>query len=206
MRTSSGALCVTAVLAITLLAGSASADAALEEHFSGGFPPNGWAVWDYAGDGVVWQRNSVWGDDNWTGGTGYCAEVSSSHSPGLDYATTLESPAFVVPPDALLFFRANYQNFMGNDRFEVSILFGINHITIVDWTSDQGSFEDLPGIGCVTPLPPMVFGQEIKLEFRYRNDVTSPDDDYYIQIDDVIVGDESAVHGISWGAIKALYR
>ena len=51
----------------------------------------------------------------------------------------------------------------------------------------------------------MLVGQEISLEFRYVDETPAPDD-YYIQIDDVIVGDETVVEHVHWGIIKALYR
>ncbi|MCD4690410.1 choice-of-anchor J domain-containing protein [bacterium] len=193
------------VLAVLLAPFSIVSGQALEERFEGSFPPDGWTVHDSAGDGVLWMRNDSWGDANWTSGSGLCAEVSSDHSPELDFDTQLISPSFIVPENGLLFFRANYANFMANDRFEVSLIFGVNHITILSWTSDQGDFESTPGVETVIPLPPFVMGEEITLQFSYRDD-TSHGDAYYIQIDDVIVGDESPVKDVTWGKIKNLYR
>lgn len=193
------------VLAILLSPFSVASGQALEEHFEGSFPPDGWTVHDIAGDGVLWMRNDLWDDANWTSGSGLCAEVSSNHSPGLDFNTQLISPSFIVPENGILFFRANYANFMENDRFEVSVAFGVNHITILSWSSDQGSFQATPGVETVISLPPFVVGEEVTLQFSYRDD-TSHGGAYYIQIDDVIVGDESAVNDVTWGKIKNLYR
>ncbi len=205
MRQTSALLALSAALALLASHGAASADG-LEERFEGSFPPEGWIVVDYTGDGVEWMLNDVWGDGNWTGGIGRCAEVSSTHSPGLDFDAALISPPFVVPEDGLLFFRANYQNFMGNDQFDVTVVMGFNNIELVAWRSDQGSFEALPGVEVVVPLLPMVIGQEVRLEFRYRDYHNVRSNAFYIQIDDVIVGDETAVERSGWGAIKALYR
>lgn len=196
----------TLVALITAAAPSPASGQALEERFDGTFPPSGWQIVDNAGDGVEWQRNSTWGDDNWTGGSGYCAEVSSAHSPGLAFNTQLISPTFTVPPEGLLFFRANYQNFMGTDQFGVSVVWGINHLDHLTWESDHGSFESLPGYEALVSIFPPLIGQDVRLVFEYRDHVNARGDAYYIQIDDVIVGDESPVECAGWGAIKALYR
>ncbi len=192
--------------AVTLLAllGTACADG-LEQRFNGSFPPFGWTVIDEAESGVVWNRNTAWGDANWTGGIGSCAEVSSSHSPGLDYNAWLRSPVFTVPPDAVLFFRANYQNFMGQDHFEVRVRVGTDSYVVLSWSEDHGDFESTPGDGAVVDVS--VWAAEgIQLEFHYFDDAGSVHDDYYIQVDDVIVDDETAVRQTRWGAIKTLYR
>lgn len=204
MTRSSRTLLLLAALALTAFHGSATADG-LEQHFDGSFPPTGWTTIDYAGDGVEWLRNTSWGDGNWTGGASFCAEVSSAHSIGLSFDAGLLSPEFVVPAGGLLFFRANYQNFKGNDSFDVIAGFGGNEMPILTWTSDQGGFESLPGAEATISMPPVLVGQTITLEFRYRDNAQTTDN-YYIQIDDVIVGDESAVRQARWGAIKALYR
>ncbi len=177
----------------------------LEQRFNGSFPPYGWTVIDEAQSGVLWQRNTAWEDANWTGGIGACAEVSSSHSPGLEYDVWLRSPAFSVPPDAVLFFRANYQNFMGEDHFEVWARADTNHYNLLTWSEDHGAFESTPGDGAVLDVSAWG-GGEIQIEFHYYDEPGSVHDDYYIQVDDVIVGDETAVEKSSWGCIKALYR
>jgi len=186
------------------LIGVAYADG-LEQRFNGSFPPYGWAVIDDAQSGVVWKRNTAWGDANWTGGIGSCAEVSSSHSPGQHYDTLLQSPVFTTPPDAVLFFRANYQNFIGEDRFEVRIRSGEDVYGVLSWNEDHGAFESTPGDGAIVDLGAWA-GEGIQIEFHYFDDAASVHDDYYIQVDDVIVGDETAVTQVRWGAIKARYR
>ncbi len=190
--------------ALLALHGIACADG-LEQRFNGSFPPFGWTVIDGAQTGVVWNRNTAWGDANWTGGDGACAEVSSSHSPGQDYNVWLQSPVFTVPPDAVLFFRANYQNFIGQDHFEVWVRIGTNIYNILSWSEDHGAFESTPGDGAIVDVS-MWAGGEIQIEFHYFDDDGSVHDDYYIQVDDVIVDNETAVRRTRWGAIKALYR
>jgi hypothetical protein len=186
------------------LSGAAAADG-LQQGFNGSFPPYGWTVIDEAETGVEWKRNTAWGDANWTGGIGACAEVSSSHSPGLDYNTTLQSPVFTVPPDAVLFFRANYQNFMGQDHLEVRVRVGANVYSLLGWSEDHGDFESTPGDGAVVDVSTWA-GEAVRLEFHYYDDAGSIHDDYYIQVDDVIVDDETSVRQTRWGSIKALYR
>ncbi len=204
MRRTPRALSCLAVAALTALGGVAAADG-IHQGFNGSFPPSGWTVIDAAQTGVEWQRNTAWGDDNWTGGIGACAEVSSSHSPGQDYDTSLLSPVFTVPSDAVLFFRANYQNFMGQDRFEVWVRVGMNIYALLSWSEDHGAFESTPGVGPVVDVSAWA-GESVQIEFRYHNDPGPVHDDYYVQIDDVIVDDETSVKQTGWGTIKALYR
>jgi len=193
-------------VALIVLSSAASADG-LEEHFGGSFPPSGGMVADSASSGVVWKSNAEWDQVNWTGGGGTCAACNPNAAAGVDYDTWLISPVFEVPENARLYFRMNYQNMAGWDFLDIEVFIGMSWYTILRLNEDHGAFLALPGEWGIAEFPGMVGpGVEVKIGFHYHDDVTSPDDDWYAQIDDVIISDGSPVHGGTWGAIKALYR
>jgi hypothetical protein len=177
---------------------------AFYEDFEGPFPPDDWMLGDGAGTGVLWGANADWGHANWTGGTGACAELCTDGDP-TDYDAWLRTPVFTVPEDGHLYARVNYQNLAGEDRFEVYVVIGLNTYTWAEYASDIGGFYGLPGEWIDVDIS-MWHTFDIQVAFHYYDPEGSPGDDWYCQIDDVTVGDESAVQNATWGAIKALYR
>ncbi len=176
----------------------------LVERFEGTFPPSGWVVQDSAGNGVLWDTNTQWGIDNWTGGLGSCACVRPEAAREIAFDTTLESPQFQCPPDAVLFFRVNYQNCVSRDFLEVDLWSEEVWTNILSWNEDHGAWYDLPGYEVVIPLDHFA-GNTIALRFHYF-DPTGKGAAWYVEIDDVIVGDETPTERTHWGSIKALYR
>ncbi len=176
----------------------------LVERFEGAFPPAGWVVEDLAGNGVTWDTNTHWGIDNWTGGLGSCACVRPEAAGELAFDTTLETPQFQCPLNAILFFRANYQNFMNRDFLEVDLWFEGGWTNILSWNEDHGTSNGLPGHDVVIPLD-LYAGGTIALRFHFF-DPSENGIAWYVEIDDVIVGDETPTERTHWGGIKALYR
>ncbi len=192
------------VACVLLLVTCTAAGEGLIERFEGAFPPADWVVHDFAGNGVTWHRNSDWKTGNWTGGAGLCACVVSDGAAGVEFDTTLETPQFQCPADAVLFFRVNYRNFIHRDFFEVDIWSEGTWTNILSWNESHGGDEHLPGYDVVIPLD-LYAGNTIALRFHYF-DPSGEGDCWYVEIDDVIVGDETAVEQTGWGSIKAMYR
>ncbi len=181
-----------------------SAAQALYEGFEGSFPPPDWFIADGAGGGAVFQNNGAWSHANWTGGGGLCVELCTDGDP-TDYDAWLRTPPFVVPPGGHLYARVNYQNFSNEDRFEVYMVVALNNYLLASYQNDIGGFYDLPGEWIDIDLSHLE-SMELQIAFRYHDPVGDPGDDWYCQIDDVTVGDDSAARKTSWSAIKSLYR
>ncbi len=198
MKSIALAVCVLLLMTCTV------AGEGLVERFEGAFPPSDWVVHDSAGNGVIWHRNSYWDVENWTGGAGLCACVESSVAGTLAFDTTIETPQFECPTDAILFFRVNYQNFIDRDLFEVDLWAEGAWTNILSWNEDHGGWYHLPGHDVVIPLD-LFAGSTIALRFHYSNP-SGEGNCWYVEIDDVIVGDEAPVEHTRWGSIKAMYR
>ncbi|MFN3373974.1 MAG: carboxypeptidase regulatory-like domain-containing protein, partial [Chloroflexus sp.] len=118
------------------------------EDFEAAFPPPGWSVVDNAGNGVVWDTNVAWGDNNYTGGSGMAATVNSDAAGQVEFDTELISPTLdpTTLPSLTLTYLANYQNFAHLDYLDLDIKVGSGGWTnLLRWNEDHGEFKATPG-------------------------------------------------------------
>ncbi len=97
----------------------------INEQFEGAWPPAGWTVVNYGGDGV-WQRNDMWagGRPNYAGGSGFCADADSDRlGSGTTMNTGLRTPSFnlVGASVATLDFIMSYNFFIGSEYAAVRV-------------------------------------------------------------------------------------
>jgi len=173
---------ITTIAAITAIAGAAHGQAFYED-FEGGLPA-GWTVTDDAGEGIVWDTNVAWGDDNWATGDGMSMAVNSDTIPG-EFDTSLITNTFTVPNGASLDLTANYQNFAGSDFFDIDINDGSGWNNLLSWNEDHGTFMGAPGEDVSLDIS-AYGGSDVQVRFRYY-DPNTGDWDWYIQIDNVTV-------------------
>ena len=169
----------------------------LGEEFEDGVPPTGWRVIDHAGTGVVWDTASAWGDANYTGGRGEAATVNSDTAGELDYDTELRTPS--LPGSATqLSYLANYQNYAGNDFLDLDLSTdaGSTWTSVLSWNEDHGNLLGLPGEEVNLDLTTAIGGAaNYLLRWRYYDPTTTPDWDWYAQIDQVQVGSCNLIAG-----------
>ena len=183
---------VTAVLPAVIAPAHAQG---LVEDFNGAtFPPSGWTIVDNQGLGQIWQLNTYFDDDNWTGGDGTCADVNTDwyggHAHGGDIATELISPEFLVPAGAMLEFDTNYQTYFGLDYADtdISIDDGANWINLLSWhgTGDQqGAFHG-SGVHISLDLGTDYAGETARIRFNHYN----ANWEWYWQIDNFVITPE----------------
>ena len=120
----------------------------LTEDFNAGIPVD-WTITDDDGSGLMWTTNDVWGDDNWTGGDGYCAEASSDTFGSSTYDTSLITPMLDLSgaATATLDFDAAYQNISTDEFFDVDVSYdgGGSWTNLLSWNEDHGTFHATPG-------------------------------------------------------------
>ncbi len=164
------------------------------EDFNAGIPGDWW-VTDDDGSGLVWTTNDLLGDNNWTGGTGLCAEASSDTFGSASYDTSLISPNLDLSgvASATLEFTANFQNFAGYDFFEVYVSYdkGVTWTLLLSWNEDHGTFHGTPGE--FVSLPIAGGSMDTQIRFRYYDPVVHYN--WEIQVDDVMITAE--VQGLS---------
>ncbi len=167
------------------------------EDFEGGtFPPSGWTTVDNEGSGVVWDFAASYGDGNYSG-SGEAATVNSDAFGPAEFDTELITPAINIAgkSDLALKYNVNYQNLAFLDFLDVDISIdgGTNWITLLSWNEDHGAFFAAPGEAVSIPLDSIVDGaSEMMIRWHYY-DPNSGDWDWYAQIDDVEVVENSEV-------------
>ena len=163
----------------------------LEEDFNDGIPSD-WEVVDNAGEGLVWQLNSDFGDPNWTSGDGTAAAVNSDATAFVPYDTELRTPTMTANSDAMrLRFNANYRDLStgAGDAFDVDVSTdgGASWSNLLSWNEDHGGFLAPPGEDVDLDLSEHVStGDEFMIRWRYYTDAPEPWD-WYVQLDDVQV-------------------
>jgi uncharacterized repeat protein (TIGR01451 family) len=167
------------------------------EDFNGGFPPKGWSVTnDVKGSKVVWNTNSVYGDANYTGGTGEAATAESNKvNWQRPFSTSLVAPPIAVstlPPNPMLQFRLNFQHNVRSktDMVSVGISFdGKKFFPIKRFTTSQGGYYALPGTLQAISLAPFIRRAKNNIWIRWTYaDPRALGKDWYAQIDDVVIG------------------
>ena len=162
----------------------------LAEDFNAGIPAN-WTVTDDMGLGLTWHDNVHWGDDNWTGGDGSCADVNSDTYGSAAYDTSLISPVVDLSGVAVAVLDAdvNYQDCSTADLFMVDVSYdgGGSWTTLLAWNEDHGGFYGTPGEHVTLPLAGGSATTQVR--FRYSNPDTSAWD-WYAQVDNVVISVE----------------
>ena len=157
------------------------------ERFDAGIG-NGWTVRDNAGAGVKWQGTAACGEENFTGGSGGAACVSSDRAGVAEFSTELRSPVFSLASaqTASLSFRANYQNFSRTDTLELEISTdgGATWASLLRWKEDHGAFRELDGETTAVDLSAYAGRPGLLLRWHYRDPGTG-DFGWYAQVDDV---------------------
>ncbi|MEW5831010.1 MAG: carboxypeptidase regulatory-like domain-containing protein [Chloroflexota bacterium] len=155
------------------------------------FPPTGWNVTDVAGNGVVWDLSSAWGDGNYTGGSGDAADANSDAAPYIEFDTILTSPTIIVAdlPSQTLTYLANYQNYANYDYLDLDIsVDGGAWVNLLSWNEDHGAQDSTPGESVTVDLSPLL-GSATSFQLRWHYyDPNAFDWDWYAQIDDVNIG------------------
>ncbi|HET91569.1 MAG TPA: hypothetical protein ENN99_12655 [Chloroflexi bacterium] len=156
-----------------------------KEDFDGGsFPPSDWTVVDNTGNGG-WATNTTWGEDNYTGGAGEAATVSSDVAGWVEIDTELRTPPFDLPTGsaAALKYVANYQNL--GDYFDVDISTdgGVGWTNLLRWNDDFGDFHGPSGVDVEIDLSAYMGMTGLMLRWRYYDANWA----WYVQIDDVEV-------------------
>ena len=165
----------------------------LSEDFNGGIPGD-WTVVDDDGSGLMWNTNVFWGDANWTGSDGMCAEASSDNTGSASYDTSLITRCVDLSGaiSATLDLEANYQNFAAYDWFYIDARQdGGAWMNLLAWNEDHGTFHGAPGEHITVAVP--VGSACTEIRFRYYDPVVHYN--WEIQIDDVVVTAE--VEGLS---------
>jgi hypothetical protein len=164
--------------------------------------PEGWQVWDNAGEGLEWDSCSEYGMDNWTGGGGDCFGVDTEYQAGaVPFDTELWSPPIDLTgyTKVGLKYYANYQNYGGADYLDLDISTdgGLTWNNLSSWNEDHGGFMSLPGQTVTVNLDAYV-GEEIILRWHYY-DPYEYYEDWYVQVDEVIITAEPDIPDwLSW--------
>jgi subtilisin family serine protease len=167
------------------------------EEFEGGtFPPLGWTSVDNEGNGVEWAFAADYGDDNYSG-SGEAATINSDAFGPAEFDAELISPVINIAGKSSisLKYNVNYQNLASFDflDLDVSTDGGTTWVNVLSWNEDHGTFFGVPGESVNIPLDAFVAGaSEMMIRWHYY-DPNTGDWDWYAQIDDVQVLENSEV-------------
>lgn len=162
----------------------------------GTFPPTNWTSLDNEGNGVAWAFAAGAGEGNYSG-TGEAATVSSDNFGAAEFDAELITPAINIAgkSNLVLKYNVSYQNFVSSDFLDVdlSIDGGTTWSNLLSWNEDHGTFRGLPGEQVEIPLDGFISGATSMLIRWHYYDPNSGDFDWYAQIDDVQVIENSEV-------------
>ncbi|MDH3815301.1 MAG: carboxypeptidase regulatory-like domain-containing protein, partial [Acidobacteriota bacterium] len=178
--------------------GYGSPPALIDEDFEGTFAPAGWTVIDNATAAApVWSNLVGCGETgNYTNGSGDLACSSSDKFGSADFDTELWTPTFDVGGLGAvgLSFTVNYQNYLGSDFFQVDLSTdggGSWSTNLLSWNEDHGGLREMPGEDvAIDLLAAGATGSNNRLRFHYFDPNSLPFD-WYIQVDDVWIGDSA---------------
>lgn len=150
--------------------------------------PTGWQVKNY-GSACVWQKSSVTGRANYTGGTGYCADADSDWcGSGATYPmnTDLWTPPLNLTSYTLatLTFKTYFLPLSGDyASVDVTTNNGSTWTNLLSWTTDHSAQT------VTLDLTPWCGLNNVIVAFNYY----APDWDWYWEVDDVkVVGGVSS--------------
>lgn len=168
--------------------------------FGAGLPP-GWVGEDRAEGGVGWTVHTAFPEglmyENWTGGRGPAAMVSSHAAPGAPFDAVLRTPPLTAPASNLVlrFLLTYIDDAPGEDRLDVEVTTDGGRTWVPLRRFDEnvtanpavGIFMG-PGRPVTLDLAPHVArGDVFQLQWRYHHPGRRPEA-WYAQIDDVAVG------------------
>jgi hypothetical protein len=158
------------------------------ENFEGGVPPLGWGVVNNVAGGPEWTDLAGCGQaGNYTGGAGDAACMSPGAIFEQPYDAELRTPVFslVGYSDANFSYLANYQNWAGIDQLDLDISTdgGATWATLRSWDSDQGAFQNTPGVFVNIDLAAYLGMDNLMLRWHYYipNGISSLG--WYAQVD-----------------------
>jgi hypothetical protein len=136
--------------------------------------PLGWTMVDNAG-GATWGNIASCGANgsggNYTGGLGDAACMSPSALEGSPYDAEMRTPVFslVGYSNATISYLANYQNWGGIDRLNLDISMdgGVTWASLRTWNSDQGAFQNTPGVYITVDLADYLGQSNLMLRWHY---------------------------------------
>ena len=158
------------------------------EGFDDGIPSS-WATVDEPGEGVTWQTNEDYGDDNYTG-SGLAAHVDSDANQDVPYDARLITPEETFTEETVFSFDLNFQVFSGDELFDVDISTdgGSSWSTVQSYEEDTGDFLG-EGVSVVIPQDTLAqyvdVGETFQMRFRYYNPEDDAPWDWYAQVDNV---------------------
>ncbi|MFZ2487532.1 MAG: choice-of-anchor J domain-containing protein, partial [Anaerolineae bacterium] len=122
-----------------------------QENFEAGVPPVGWSVINNVMGGPTWGDLAACGQaGNYTGSTGNAACMSPGTLVEQPFDAELRTPVFdlVGYSDATISFLLNFQAYAGIDRLtlDISTDAGGTWSNLQTWTTDQGAFQNTPGV------------------------------------------------------------
>jgi hypothetical protein len=146
-----------------------------EEDFEGGVPALGWSVVSNVAGGPEWGDIASCGPNgnggNWTSGLGDAACISASTLEPGAYDAELRTPVFSLAgySNATISFLLNYQNWAGVDEltFDISADGGLTWAPLRTYITDQGAFQNTPGVYITTDLASYLGQSNLMLRWRY---------------------------------------
>jgi hypothetical protein len=162
-----------------------------EEDFEGGVPALGWSVVSNVAGGPEWGDIASCGPNgnggNWTNGLGDAACISGSTLEPGAYDAELRTPVFSLAgySNATISFLVNYQNWAGIDEltFDISTDGGLTWAPLRTYLTDQGVFQNTPGVYITTDLAAYLGQSNLMLRWRYHWDAPEALG-WYAQIDE----------------------
>jgi hypothetical protein len=143
-----------------------------EEDFENGVPALGWSVVSNVAGGPEWTDIAGCGQaGNFTGGLGDAACMSPGAVEENPYDAEMRTPVFslVGYSNATISFLMNYQNWAGIDEltFDISTDGGLTWTTLRSYNTDQGAFQNTPGVYITTDLAAYLGQPNLMLRWHY---------------------------------------
>ncbi len=195
VRTKRLCACAAAILWAALIVPPARAEVLLSEGFDGGgFPPSGWTAVNQIDAGpVVWDLNTAFGEQNWTGGGGEAAMVDSFSFFEQRYDAWLVTPVIGLPTDASgleLSFLTVLEPWSGDETADVDVSTngGLTWTNLLRWNVLN------PVEGLITVPLAAYQGSSARFRFRYHNHDSTAWDNFW-QIDEVLISSSDLIMG-----------